>query len=96
MRRALRWRAARAAVDQAAIQLAYTELKAPVAGVITSRNVEPGEVVTPGREVLTLSHLATVDLKIFVDETQIGKVKPGQKAEGARGHLSGKIVRRHG
>ena len=73
--------AARAALDQTALQLEYTQLKAPLAGVITSRNTEPGEVVTPGREVLTLSNLATVDLKIFVDETQIGKVKPGQKAE---------------
>ncbi|MHB9097860.1 MAG: HlyD family secretion protein [Syntrophales bacterium] len=73
--------AARAALDQTAIQLDYARLKAPREGVITSRSVEPGEVVTPGREVLTLSDLATVDLKIFVDETQIGKVKPGQKAE---------------
>lgn len=73
--------AARAGVDQTAIQLEYARLKAPRAGVITSRSIEPGEVVTPGREVLTLSDLATVDLKIFVDETQIGKVKPGQKAE---------------
>jgi len=72
---------ARAVLDQAAIQLDYTRLTAPGVGVITSRNIEPGEVVTPGREVLTLSELATVDLKIFVDETQIGKVKPGQKAE---------------
>jgi len=73
--------AARAAADQMSIQLDYSQLKAPGPGVITSRNVEPGEVVTPGREVLTLSQLATVDLKIFVDETEIGKVKPGQKAE---------------
>jgi HlyD family secretion protein len=73
--------AARAALDQTAIQLGYARLKAPRAGVITSRSIEPGEVVTPGREVLTLSELATVDLKIFVDETEIGKVKPGQKAE---------------
>jgi HlyD family secretion protein len=73
--------AARAALDQTAIQLDYTRLKAPRPGIITSRNIEPGEVVTPGREALTLSDLATVDLKIFVDETQIGKVKPGQKAE---------------
>ena len=73
--------AARAAADQMSIQLDYAQLKAPGPGVITSRNVEPGEVVTPGREVLTLSQLATVDLKIFVDETEIGKVKPGQKAE---------------
>jgi HlyD family secretion protein len=72
---------AHAALDQAAIQLDYTRLTAPGAGVITSRSIEPGEVVTPGREALTLSELATVDLKIFVDETQIGKVKPGQKAE---------------
>ncbi|MCX5818657.1 MAG: efflux RND transporter periplasmic adaptor subunit [Deltaproteobacteria bacterium] len=73
--------AARAASDQVSIQLDYAQLKAPGPGVITSRNVEPGEVVTQGREVLTLSQLAMVDLKIFVDETEIGKVKPGQKAE---------------
>lgn len=73
--------AARALLDQALIQADYAQLKAPGPGIITSRNVEPGEVVTPGREVLTLSSLATVDLKIFVDETEIGKVKPGQKAE---------------
>jgi HlyD family secretion protein len=72
---------ARAAANQVSIQLDYTQLKAPDPGVITSRNVEPGEVVTPGREVLTLSRLATIDLKIYVDETEIGKVKPGQKAE---------------
>lgn len=73
--------AARAALDQTRVHLAYTQLKAPGGGIVTSRNVEPGEVVTPGREVLTLSDLSAVDLKIFVDETEIGKVKPGQKAE---------------
>ncbi|MBU1150909.1 MAG: efflux RND transporter periplasmic adaptor subunit, partial [Proteobacteria bacterium] len=73
--------AARSALNQTAIQLDYTQLKAPRAGIITSRSIEPGEVVTPGREVLTLSDLATVDLKLFIDETQIGKVKPGQEVE---------------
>ncbi|MFH1911408.1 MAG: efflux RND transporter periplasmic adaptor subunit [Pseudomonadota bacterium] len=73
--------AARSALDQTAIQLDYTQLKAPREGIITSRSIEPGEVVTPGREVLTLSDLATVDLKLFIDETQIGKVKPGQEVE---------------
>jgi len=73
--------ASRAALEQTDIQRQYARLKAPAGGIITSRNVEPGEVVTPGREVLTLSDLATVDLKIFVDETAIGKVKPGQKVD---------------
>ncbi len=43
--------AARSALKEVSIQLAYTTLSAPSDGIITSRNVEPGEVVTPGREV---------------------------------------------
>ena len=73
--------AARSAVDLAKIHLKYTLLRAPFKGIITSRNIEPGEVVLPGREVMTLSDLSTVELKIFVGETEIGKVKPGQRAE---------------
>ena len=76
-----RVQAAQAALDLAAIQLQNTRLKAPFIGIITSRNIEPGEVVSPGREVFSLSDLAAVDLKVFVDETQIGKVKPGQQVE---------------
>lgn len=83
--------ASRAALDQADIQMQYTQLKAPFAGTITSRNVEPGEVVTPGREVLTLSDLSRVDLKIFVNETEIGKVKPGQKVEVRVDTFPGKV-----
>ncbi|MDP2725501.1 MAG: efflux RND transporter periplasmic adaptor subunit, partial [Syntrophales bacterium] len=55
--------------------------KAPFPGIITSRNVEPGEVVTPSREVITLADLSRVDLKIFAGETEIGKVKPGQSVD---------------
>ena len=72
---------AKANLDQARIQFGYTKLTAPYAGIIISKNVEPGEVVSPGREVLTLSDLSRVDLKIFVDETDIAKIKPGGKVE---------------
>lgn len=73
--------AARAAMELAQTQLRYTRLRAPLSGIITSRNVELGEVVSPGRQVFSLSDLSTVDLKIFVGETEIGKVKPGQRVE---------------
>lgn len=73
--------AARATLQLAETQWRYTQLKAPFKGVITSRNVEPGEVVVPGREILSLSDLSSVDLKIFVHETEMGKVKPGQDVE---------------
>lgn len=69
---------AAAALDLARIQLSYSEIKAPFDGILTSRNVEPGEVVTVGREVLSMADLSRVDLKIFVNETEIGQVKPGQ------------------
>jgi HlyD family secretion protein len=72
---------AESAVALAAINLDYTLLRAPFGGTVISRNVEPGEVVTSGREVLTLADLSTVHLKIFVDEQSLGKVKIGQKAE---------------
>jgi len=82
---------AKAALDQAEIQLGYTRLTSPYAGVIVSRNVEPGEVVSPGREVFTLSDLSQVDLKIFVDEPDIGKVRPGQKVKVAVDSFPGKF-----
>ena len=74
-------RQAQAALGQMSIQKGYATLKAPFGGIITSRNIEPGEVVSPSREVLSLADLSRVDLKIFVDETEIGKVKPGQAVD---------------
>jgi HlyD family secretion protein len=73
--------AARAALRLAELQVGYTELRAPFKGVVTSRNLEPGEVISPGREVISLSDLASMDLKLFVGETEVGKVRPGQKVE---------------
>jgi HlyD family secretion protein len=72
---------AKAAFELAQIQLKYTELRAPFEGILVSRNIEPGEVVSPGREVLSLSDLTRVDLKVYVAETEIGKIKPGQKVD---------------
>jgi HlyD family secretion protein len=74
-------KAAEAALNQARLQSEYTELKSPFPGIVTSRNVEPGEVVAPTREVISLADLSRVDLKIYVDETEMGKVKPGQKVD---------------
>ena len=76
-----RIQSAESAVNLAEIQLGYTRLLAPFDAILTSRNVEPGEVVTPGREVISLADLSRIDLKVFVDETQIGKIRPGQQVE---------------
>ena len=73
--------AARMRLRLAEIQLEHALLRAPFKGIVSSRNVEPGEVVSPTREVISVSDLSSVDLKVFVNETEIGRVKPGQKVE---------------
>jgi HlyD family secretion protein len=73
--------AAKAALSVAEIQLDHTELKAPYTGIILSRNVEPGEVVSPNQEVLSIADLSSVDLKVFVGETEIGKIRPDQPVD---------------
>jgi HlyD family secretion protein len=85
--------AARAVLEQASIQLGYTQLKAPTNGTVTSRNIELGETVTPGREVIGIADLSRVDLKIFVDETEIGKVRPDQPVDVKVDTFPGKIYR---
>ena len=73
--------AARTVLRLAEVQLKYAELTAPFDGIVISRNIEPGEVVTPGQEVFSVADLSRVDLKVFVDETEIGKIRLGQKAD---------------
>ncbi len=70
---------ARAALTLARTRLDYASLRAPFDGTVTVRSVEPGEVVTTSREVMAVTDLSSVDLRIFVGETEIGKVKPGQE-----------------
>ncbi len=77
----------------AEIQLGHTRLTAPFEGIVTSRNVEPGEVVTAGREVLTESDLSRVDLKIYVNETDLGYVHPGQAVDVKIDTFPGKTYR---
>ena len=73
--------AAKAAAAFAQIQMDYTRLNAPFDGIISTRNMEPGEVVTQGKEVLTLSEIEIAELKIYVNETDIGNVAYDQTAD---------------
>jgi len=83
--------AARAELIQREEQLSQTRLTAPFDGIITTRSIEPGEVVTPNRYVFSLADLNRVELKIFVEETTIGRIKPGQRAEVTVDTFPGKV-----
>jgi len=81
---------AEASLALAEIRLGHTQLNAPFGGILTSRNIEPGEVVTAGQQSLSVADLTRVHLKIFVGETEIGKVKPGQAVDIAIDTFPGK------
>ena len=71
-------------------QLGYATLLAPFGGVVLSVNVEPKEYVSPGTAVATIGDLSEVWLRAYVDETDLGRVKVGQKAVLATDTFPGK------
>ncbi|MBE7474519.1 MAG: efflux RND transporter periplasmic adaptor subunit [Anaerolineales bacterium] len=72
---------AQAALAKVQVQLDKLTLTAPRAGLISHQLVQPGELAAPGAVLLELSDIDTVDLTIYIPETQIGRVKVGQPAQ---------------
>jgi membrane fusion protein, multidrug efflux system len=64
----------------AKLQLDYTTLRAPMAGVIAKRNIEVGQVVQAGRPLLAVVPLHHVWVEANFKETQLQHMRPGQKA----------------
>jgi HlyD family secretion protein len=62
------------------VNLDYTVLHAPNAGVITVRQAELGEVVSPGSPVVTLADLDHIWLRAYIAETDLGRIHWGQEA----------------
>lgn len=68
-----------ATVALAKIMLGYTTLKAPFDGVVTVRQAELGEVVSPGTPVLTLADLDHLWVRAYLNEADLGRVRLGQQ-----------------
>jgi membrane fusion protein YbhG len=60
------------------IDESYTMLRAPTNGVITVREAELGEVVSPGTPVVTLADLDHIWLRAYIAETDLGRIHWGQ------------------
>jgi HlyD family secretion protein len=72
---------ARALQRVAEDDLVKSRLYAPFDGFVTVKDVEEGEYVQPGTPVITLAELNRVWVRTYVPETQLGKVRLGQKAD---------------
>jgi membrane fusion protein, multidrug efflux system len=72
---------AEANLAAAELQLSYATIVAPVDGVVTHKSVEVGEVLQPGQGLLILVPLQDIWVTADFKETQLAKVRAGQKVE---------------
>jgi RND family efflux transporter MFP subunit len=75
--------AARASRQEAEARLAYATITAPLGGTIGSVSTQEGETVSAGLSAptfVTIINLDRLQVDAFVDEVDIGKVRPGQRA----------------
>lgn len=72
---------ARASADAARSRLRYMTVVAPAAGTLISRDVEPGDVVQPGKVLMALSPSGETQLVVQIDEKNLHLLKIGQAAD---------------
>ncbi len=69
------------AVDMLRKNIEDCRVLAPSDGFVSKKFIEVGENVSPGASLLRISNLETVNLVIYIPETDLSKVKLGQSAE---------------
>jgi len=84
--------AARAALDQARLDLSRTVIRAPIDGVVTNRQVQVGQRVAAGNPVMTIVPVGTVYVDANFKEGQLARVRPGQPATLVSDLYGGKTV----
>ncbi|CQR75032.1 Multidrug export protein EmrA [Sporomusa ovata DSM 2662] len=67
------------AVKLAETRLSYAQIISPINGVVLSENIESGEYVAAGTPIVTIGDIEHVWLKAYINETDLGRVKLGQK-----------------
>jgi membrane fusion protein (multidrug efflux system) len=69
---------AEAQVKQAELNLQRATLRAPVAGIVSRKSVEPGQVIQPGQPLMTVIELDRVWITANFKETQLRDMRVGQ------------------
>jgi membrane fusion protein, multidrug efflux system len=70
---------AKAALQQAELNLAYTHITAPISGQVAQKSVDLGQYISPGQLLFTIVPLDQVYVTANFKETQLANVAPHQK-----------------
>jgi multidrug resistance efflux pump len=71
--------AAGAQKEKAKVRLDYTEIRAPISGVVDVRAALQGEVVNPGQAIVTLIDPDNLWVRADVEETYIDQIRSGEQ-----------------
>ena len=77
------------------MNLQYTTITAPTAGVVSRKNVELGQVIQPGQPLLALVNLGDIWVTANFKETQLKSMRAGQKVRVDVDALGGKTFDAH-
>ena len=86
---------AEAVLQQAELNLSYTEIRAPVDGKIGRRSARVGAFVTPGAPVLAIVPLSDAYVVANFQENQITKMRPGESVRIKVDSFPGVVIRGH-
>lgn len=84
--------AAEAGLQQLRTRLGFATIRAPIAGVVTEKRVEAGDVVAPQSRLFTIADLSTLVVRVPISELDVAQLRPGQSAELALDALAGRRV----
>ena len=73
--------AAQASRDNAALQLGFTAITAPIGGTVSRKQVEVGQLVQAGQTLMSIVADTGLYVTANVKETQLARIRPGQKVE---------------
>ncbi|MBZ5545859.1 MAG: efflux RND transporter periplasmic adaptor subunit, partial [Acidobacteriia bacterium] len=85
----------RQALAVAETRLGYATLSSPLSGTVLSKNIEPGEYVAAGTPVVTVGDLEHPWLRAYINETDLGRVKVGQRVRVTTDTFPGKAYEGH-
>jgi HlyD family secretion protein len=74
----------RAALDALRVRVSYTSIRSPIDGVVSQVTAQEGETIVAGLQVanlITVLDTSRLEMWVYVDETDVGQVVPGQEVE---------------
>jgi membrane fusion protein (multidrug efflux system) len=73
--------ALRASYDRARLELGYTEVRAPIAGVVSARHIKIGNTIAPETPAFRVTNLDPLIAHVHIPEKEFRKLAPRQTAE---------------